>query len=824
MARKFRFRPLRLGRRTLNVRWCTAVLAVAVLAPATLATFHSFQSSRNLKFLLERVDALSRSGEPDRALQALRVYLGVNPGDESARRRLGLLLAGSNDVREATEARDILSLASTRRPDDAEVRSALLHLLLRLGSTAEAVKLAGQMESSHPSPAVWKLIADAYVAGGEDKRALAAVQKAVAADPKDLSFYPLYLSLLYRVSLNRTELEEAVRAMLDASDRPALAELVAYAALRDAGAPHAEPHLKRALQLAPDDVEVLLMAAGESFAADPAAAGRYLADAYKAAPNDARVLLTYGKWLAWRGQFEKALVLFEAGRRLKGPFALDFAWRAAEALVELGRFDESKPLLSELLQSRDFLPAYHYVSARAAIDDGRLDRANEHLSTGSRLLKSHAPGEATGGRSADAGELAYKFDLARSAVAFRTGDLAGAARWAQSAHAILPRESAPWVVLGQIEYERGDYDASIEAWSQAMEAPFHPPGAGLGLARSRIARMLEQPTSQRDLQPILSRIEEARRVAPNDPNVALVEADAYWGMGDLDAAVEVLTAASQAHPRDPAVAMSLVHALIADRRLDQADRALARYEEAFGRDVSSVLAATAVLTARGRYDEALERVASFRADAPKEAAATLGRIEGQILWLAGRNEEADKALRQAVQLDPEDDLAWLFRWIWLREQNRTADAREMIEAARRSRGDATPVWRWAEAVLEAESHLEDLSAAGPMLAKTAADLRRRHPFRWETYHVSGLANAAAGKEEDAVRDYLRALPNGPAPPQLAARLIPQLLEKERLADAEGALETIRRQRLPLPSDQILRELLLAAPTHGPGASVSEKRN
>jgi tetratricopeptide (TPR) repeat protein len=822
MARKFRFRPLRFGRRTLNVRWLAAVLSVVVLAPASLITLHSFQSSRNLKFLLERVDALSRAGERDRALQALRVYLGVNPGDESARRRLGLLLAGSNNVREASEARDILSLASTKHPDDAEVRSALLQLLLRLGSTAEAVKLAGQMEASNPSAAVWKLIADAYVAGGEDKRALAAVQKAVSADPKNLASYPLYLSLLYRASLNRAALEDAVQAMLDASDRPALAELVAYAALRDAGAPNPEQHLRRALQLAPDDVEVLLMAAGESFASDPAAAGRHLADAYKAAPNDERVLLTYGRWLAWSGRFERALALFEAGRRLGGRHALDFDWRAAEALVELGRFDECKPFLSELLQSRAYLPAYHYVSARRAIADGRLDQAGEHLATGSRLLKSNGVGEP--GLTADADELAYKFDLARSAVAFRKGEWAESARWAEAAREILPRESAPWIALGRIEYERGDYDASIHAWSRAMEAPFHPPGAGLGLARSWIARMLEQPASQRDLQPILPTIEEARRLAPNDPNLPLVEADAWWGVGDVDAAVEILTAASQAHPRDPAVAMSLVHALIADRRLDQADRALARYEEAFGRDVSSVLAAAASLAARGGFEEALERVASYRADAPSEAAATLSRIEGQIQWLAGRNEAADNALRQAVKLDPDDDLAWLFRWIWLLDQGRTAEAKRMIEDARRARGDASPFGRWAEAVLAAESNPDKLSAAGPQLAKAAADLRGRHPFRWETYHVSGLANEAAGKDEDAVRDYLRALANGPAPPQLAARLIPLLLEKERLADADGAVETIRRQRLPLPSDRILRELLLAAPTHGPGASVSEKRN
>lgn len=787
-----RWRWFSTGQRRINARWLLATVSLVVLAPAMVIWLHAYQSPRNARFLLQQSRSLEEQGQTEEAIHFLELYLGAEPDDVVETRRLGLLLAQSQIPKDRTKARDLLQLSST--DDDMAAQSTLLRLNLQLGYFADALKIAERLETAADVDArrlQW--IAEAYEVNGRGENALSAIQRAVALDPTSLTAYARYLRLLYHSTYNVPDLEKAISKMLqDASDRP-LAELLAYTILRNEKLPGADAHLHKALELAPNNVEVLLMAAGDGFASNPMQAGQWLKQAYQASPEDRRVLLTYGKWLLWSGQLQKALSLFEAGFR-QDKDNPDFAWRAAETLVELGRFDDAKDYLEVLLDYPEYLAASRFVRGRGALLQGNISSAKEDFLSGQSLIQ-HVGDEL--GVAGDRNEIAFKLDLGMAGVEYHEGHLSSAIRWARDARERLPAESAPLVALGQMYFEQGDFPQSEQAWSQALDCPFVPPGAVIGLARTILAQIWEQPVTVRNVQSVLDLVERARGLIPNDPNIPLIESDAYWAAGNLDRAGQILIAARQAHPQNEAIAITGIRLLLAAGQIEKALEQVEDYESVFGRTLDAILARAIALVQRRSFDEALALLQTAESTLPSTTKGTLRRLQGQVLWLHGRTQEAGERFREACQLDPQDDVAWVFRWIWLNAAGSNPEIEQWIDSAKRERGDATPVWRWAEAM---RIDRTDPSAARDRVSKLAGDMRRHHPFRWETIHVSGLEMELAGNADGAIRSYLRALPRGLAPPQLANPAFDLLTRENRAADAQGVLAVVRQQRLPLPQD------------------------
>lgn len=780
--------------RRVNYRWLLATGLLVAVPPFVVVWLHEYQAPRNAQFLKEQIVALEDKGNVADAVRLLRLYLGSHPTSLEMKRRLGRLLSQSENPKDLEEARDIL-WDERSGTDDPELLSLLLRIDLRLGRFSDAMKVAQRLETMPEADSTrMRWISEAYEANGLKSDAVAAIRRAISLDPTSLTAYARYLPLLYQTTFSRSDLQKAIDQMLESSsDRP-MAALLAYTILRNEQLPGARDYLSRALEIAPDNVEVLLMAAGDGFANKPREAGQWLERAYRLAPDDDRVLLTYGKWLLWSGQLEKALKLFEAGFRHNDDRQADFAWRAAETLVELRRFDEVAPYFAALPVHPGYQAASRYVRGRSSLLQGKPESAESDFLAGQKLMNNVRKELAVAG---DRNELAYKLDLGMAGVKYLHGDIPAAIRWAENAHERLPVEYAPLTALGQMCFDEGDLERSEKFWSMALDCPFVPPGAQMGLARTLLARLWEQPASERDARTILDQIERAKASIPNDPNIPLVEADAYWAVGDLERAGEILAAARQAHPRNEPIAISRIRLSIAAGRFDVALDQIADYEATFGRTFDSVLARAVVSVLTQRFDESLRILEAAESTLPSSTWATLKRLQGQVLWLEGHDEQAGHRFAEACRLDPTDDVAWVFHWIWLNSAGRTDEVDRIIQSSRAQRGNSTPVWRWAEAMRIQQLAPPD---ARKQITALARDLRRSHPFRWETIHVSGLEHQWEGNSSGAIRSFLRALPRGPAPPQLAADAVQILMDQGRFRDARGVWALVRQQRLPLPQD------------------------
>ena len=799
-SQRRRKRPL--WNRRVNYGWLGGTLTVLLLIPIAIFALHTIQAPRLAKFLQQRADELLAAGKMDEGTQYLQLYVRSNPDDTAAAIRLAMLWVDSTDPYALYESQQILLRAVRSGNTSTPIRTAALKLHLRLGERAEALRAARELETApNVDSQGWRLIAESYDINEHKKDALRAAKHSVELDPNDLVSIALYLPLVFQVSDNPDELRSEAARLVDGTKDKATANLVAYTALRNAGLPEAADYLAHAVELGPDNVEILLMAAREAIDSDPTTAQKYLERVSELAPTDERVELTYGNWLVWSGRPQEAYDVFRRGYERKGRYYPEFAWRMAEILIEQNKpSDTLSEYLQVVLDSRDYQPAYRFLRGRSEMIQGDLDRAESQLVIGKRLIEQFGMPSQTWG---DRDELIFKLDLALAGIAYGRGDYLKSIRLAEAAHERVPREFTPLITLGEIQYELGDLDKSEQAWSEAIARPFHPPGALLGLVRTRLGQLAELPASERTFDQLFDLLERAKRRIPNDVNLALLESEVLWMAGRPGEALDTLRAARQLHERNAVVGLSLIRLLIATEEFSEAEKQLAKFDKDFGPQMASVLSRATLKAKQGEFAEARAILASSESRFPPPTQATRFRLIGQLDGMIHSVKDANQMLASACEADPNDDLAWMFRWSWINATQPSAVADKAIDEARKQFGETNVRWRWADSVRAMERTIANPALATPTLAEHAAVLNEHHRQHWATWYVKGLEAEVRDRPEEAIHHYLKAIARGPALPSVTDRAVRLQIKGGAIDDAAATLAQARTQRFPFINDQML---------------------
>lgn len=796
-----RRKRLRWNRRV-NPLWLGGTIAVLILVPAIVVTLHAIQAPRLSQFLKQRANDLLAEGKTVEGTQYLQLYVRSNPDDMPEALRLAMLWLDSDDPYALYESQQILLRAVRSGDKSPSVRIAALRLHLLMGEKAEALRAARELESIPSLDAsAWRLVAEAYDINDQKSDALRAARASIDEDPNDLLSLAMYLPLVMQVSSNPDEMRSETAKRVEDSKDKAMANLVAYTALRNAGLPEASAYLARAVELGPDNVEILLMAARDATDKDPIAAQKYLERVSALAPNDERVDLTFGNWLAWSGRPQEAYDALRRGYQKHGRYFPEFAWRLAEILIEQNQKpDAVSEYLQAVLDSRDYQAAYRFLRGRAEMIKGNLDRAESQLVIAKRLIEQFGmPSQSWSDRD----ELLFKIDLALAGIAYGQGDYQKAIRLADSAHERMPREFTPLITLGEIYYSLGDLDKSEQAWSEAIDRPFHPPGALLGLLRTRLGQLAELPASQRQFAQLFELLERAKRRIPNDVNLTLLESEVQWMSGQTSEALDTLRAARQLYDRQPIVALSLIRLLIATENYAEAEKQITKFDKDFGPQMASVLSRATLKAQQGEFAESRSILTSHESLFPPPTQATRFRLIGQLDKLLRSNKVAGEKFATACEADPDDDLAWMYRWTWINTAEGSEPSDQAIEQARKKFGDANVRWRWADSIRAYERNVANPALAAPTLAEHAAVLHQNHRQHWATWFVKGLEAEVNDRPEEAIQHYLKAIARGPALPSVTDRAVRLLIRSGATEDAAATLESARTQRFPFVNDQMM---------------------
>ena len=206
--------------------------------------------------------AFEENGEMDRALEAYRKVLNVDPGQSQLAARVAGLLIQQEDFPQAI---DVLKDAIKANPNNAEPYQQLAFIYLKyLKKTDQAIDYANRAIALNPGDAEgYQRLVEIEVAAGQEKKALEVLDRAAKVHSNDPAFWmrlgKLYMAILFKSDvqpkpdeLKRTN-EIFKKAAEHAGDDPAVLKDIAdyYAASQQLK--EAIPLYLRVLELQPDD-------------------------------------------------------------------------------------------------------------------------------------------------------------------------------------------------------------------------------------------------------------------------------------------------------------------------------------------------------------------------------------------------------------------------------------------------------------------------------------------------------------------------------------------------------------------------------------------
>jgi len=206
--------------------------------------------------------AFEENGEMDRALEAYRKVLNVDPGQSQLASRVAGLLIQQDDFPQAI---DVLKDAIKANPNNAEPYQQLAFIYFKyLKKTDQAIDYANRAIALNPGDAEgYQRLVEIEVAAGQEKKALEVLDRAAKVRSSDPAFWmrlgKLYMAILFKSDsqpkpdeLKRTN-EIFKKAAEHAGDDPAVLKEIAdyYAASQQLK--EAIPLYLRVLELQPDD-------------------------------------------------------------------------------------------------------------------------------------------------------------------------------------------------------------------------------------------------------------------------------------------------------------------------------------------------------------------------------------------------------------------------------------------------------------------------------------------------------------------------------------------------------------------------------------------
>ncbi|HZT81556.1 MAG TPA: tetratricopeptide repeat protein, partial [Gemmataceae bacterium] len=557
----------------------------------------------------------------------------------------------------------------------------------------------------------------------------------------------------------------------------------------------AEGDVARALELAPDEADVLLAASELEQARgklDPAR--EHLRRGRRLHPDDPRLCQALAALEGRAGRRAEALACLREGvKTLQGRAREEVRWTLANLLLDGGDADEAREEVARLERARYSAAGLEYLRARLLMHQGQWAPAARMLE------RARAAVEAAPAVSADGEVFLAQVNLHLGRCYKQLNEPARQVTAFERLVARSPGSPAARLQLASAHAAMGRLDEALEQCRQALALPNAPPQAAREYARLLIVRNLRH--NRRDWDAVREALDRADRADPGSTEVVLLRAEALAAQDRPDDARKLLEEARGRQPKQVALYAAL--AALADRRGDRdaAGRVLDEAAEKAGDSVDLRLA-------RARHAAGLPRgardaLAPLAADVEQFTAADQARLLEGLAAAHVRAGDPAGALRLWKRLadrpDARNDLRVQFGLAELALQTGDeAAVRQALDQVRQIEGGQGTFWRYGEALRlvrlassadgaldTARNHLDLVAGARPgwvavPLAK--AELEER-----------------AGRTEQAIAQYWEAINLGEQDPRVVRQLVQLLHSRQRYREADQVIRRLQKQA-PLSPD------------------------
>jgi tetratricopeptide (TPR) repeat protein len=759
------------GDKVVNRKAVLILLGALVVLGVGSYLAHAFQVSRSADGLVVLAADLEQQGQTRAAADCLRYYLGLYPRDAEARARFGLLLTRAAQTRrERQQALQVLEHALRDDGRRADLRREAAKLATSLGRYTDARDHLQVLLNPSPNDAgLLTLLGRCQVGLGGYETARKTLEKAVEKAPKQVEASEVLADLLrQRLGLpeNADKVINDLASHGAADPRACLAAARYYARLDNWKV--AEQHLRPALELAPDDADVLLLASAVARAGGhPALARRHLEHAVKCHPTDARVALALARAELPSAAMARAIL---APLRQTPPERRDELLELGDLLIECGELDGAARTALHL-EVRRYSAEAGYLRAHLLAARGRWREARAALERlAAQQLATPMPARQVFLLLADCHEQFHNPDARLTAI--------------KRALEIDPRWPAArfklalcWLSLGQADR------AAVELEAVAARVP----EARLQLARLQLGRNLRLPPEAQRWGDVKRLLEAAAAAGPSG-EANLLRVEVLLAQGKRDEARKLAAAERDRDPSREAPWLQLARAARSDKAsldvLDEAERrvgpraawhlARATYWNAAGSDGTPKLLE---LAARANVYDGADRD------------LLLGGL-AEIFAARGEPHQARPLWRRLASNRPDDVGVRLLLLESAMQAGRDVEARLVAKEIKRLDGPDGLLTAYADAVCRVaparRGGRADLAGALPLAQRVTAERPSwpRGPLLLGTIHE------LMGRPEQALEQYQAALERGEARVVVVQHVVELLDGAGRPADADALLRRL----------------------------------
>jgi cellulose synthase operon protein C len=849
-------------RRRLNWKFLSALLGVVALAGGTVVLVHELQVNRSAAGLLHQADRAEVEGRLAKSQEYLGRYLGYRPDDTASLARYGLIL--EKEARTRKERKDALAvlekvLLGDPSRDDVRLRAARLAIdLTQYPEAREHLVILNEKNlqggGKRPDGELMDLLGQCDQGEGKYAEAAGKYEKAIEASPDRVECYVRLVGLL-RNRLNQAKQADEVMDAGQAEKTAGKAGTVAAKAGNAAGkvkkgliaanggsfraylarayycrqfglpgaAETAAADVRRALELAPDDADVLIAAAAEALSAgDLKQARSYLERGAETYPKDVRMYWHLATLSQREKRPEEAIAAMEKGvAALPGEFELK--WRLAGLLVEAGKLDDlvaAEKQLDDLRAVRYPEELLDYVRAQASIKRKDWAEAAAGLERTQAGLAKHP--EMAG--------LAKRACLMLAQCYEQLGDQARQlSSYARAVAIDLPEDMTVWVAaragLAAVLEAQGKLDEAEEEYRRIMarepelkqRAPELKVNAAQNMARLMVRRNANLPPAERNWAGVESALREAAAAAPDDAGVTILRAQVFAAQGKFEEARGLL---EKARDREPDRAENWLALIALAERQGKPDDAASLTDEAerrLGDLVGLRLARARSLLARGG-DGVVKGLARLAQDADKFPEDDRKQLLGGLALAyhrAGDTREARRTLDRLEGLPTADLNTLLLSFEMALQEGDTASLERLVpkiqavESNERRDGVLGPYSKVRLLMFRAGKNEAGVAAAlGEARALMTTALAGQPAWALGVLTLAKIDDLAKSPDA-ALAGYLKAIELGERDPAAYRRTYQLLVERGRNAEADRLMQKLLQWEqtadlLQLASDASLR--------------------
>ena len=798
--------------RKLNLVFLVSVVMALFVLSGAAYVVRGRQVQRNASALLDRARKDEEQGQGAKAAEALGQYLSLRPRDRETWRWYARVLdETTKDRRRREQVYLVCEEALRYNPDDPalerrcvdlalELRpertaDARRHLKVLLTQAAEKLEKGTEVSNAALELAELKELEGKCLLLESDFEAAAnAYSDVISYDPTRLICY-VQRARLYRNELHKDpkDADDEIEWMVANNPESGLAHLYRFRYLSEFRPPAADSDLKKALELAPENPEVLLTAAlAAEQKKDPAAARAYLEKGLKLHPRNADFPLALAQLETRDGHLDRAeSVLRQADQA--NP-SLDMAFELAETLIAQNKIDGKDQAAGYIARLRDAglgETLVRYLEARILYQRKQWAEAIPKIETARAVLRS-VP------------RLAAPLNLMLVECYSHVGaDEQRLDALRQAAEGDRALESTR-IEFGRALARAGKLDEAIAVLSPLAE---RKPELRLDLVSILIQKASRAPRDPRTWQDVERHLREAEKALPQSVEpLTLLKVDMLAARDRLEDARSLLGSAQAKDSRNLQYRLAL--ARLTQRRgkgpsalqiLDQAEQdlgpslgiQLARLDYWGQQGGEAAKAAVAKLAETRQQITAADRPAFL-----DRLAVTEIRLRELAL--------ARQHWRELASLQPDNFRVRLGLFDLAIEAGDRDAAADLVSEIRKIEGDKGTSWRFAQAVLLIDKVRRGVSHDLEEARVLAAEISERRPDWWAGPSLNGELAELAGSPDLAIEHYLRAVELGNVQPSFARRLVGLLNQRNRFNDIDRVAKVLREQGIALDEITLIK--------------------